>query len=130
MANHQGSEGTVLNGANAIAELRAWNLSTTVNMIEDTELGDTWKTKKAGTKEWSGNIDTYWDETDTNGQVMLKEGNEVTLNLHPETAISGATYYTGNAIITGVTRQAAIDGMVEASYTFEGNGALTESIVA
>ena len=130
MANHAGSEGTVHVGANAIAEIKGWPLSESANIIDDSEIGDAWKTKKAGSKEWNGSIDCFWDETDTNGQVAMTMGASITLNLYPEGATTGDTYYTGSAIITGISRSAAVDGMVEVSFTFEGNGALTESTVA
>jgi predicted secreted protein len=59
----------------------------------------------------------------------LSIGNEVTLNVYPEGDASTDTYYTGSAIVTGVTRTASFDGLVEASITLQGTGALTESIV-
>lgn len=129
MANHKGSEGAVYVGANAVAEIRSWSIQESANIIDDTEIGDAWKTKKFGTKEWNASIDVYWDETDTNGQGALAITDEVTLNLYPEGNASTDTYYTGSAIVTGITRNAAVDGMVEASITLEGNGALTESTV-
>ncbi len=128
MANHRGDEGFLLAGSNFIAELRAWNINVSVNMIEGTRLSGSWKSKKAGTREWNGSIDTYWDENDPHGQGVLKEGEDVTLYFAPEGEGAGDTYYKGSAIITGITRQATLGGMVEASYTFEGNGALTEDV--
>ena len=129
MSNHTGNEGTILVGANVVAEIRSWSLDVSANIIDDSELADAWKTKKAGSKEWSGSIECFWDETDTLGQGAMDEGAEVTLNLHPEGNITGDTFYTGSAIITGVNRSAGVDGMVEVSFNFEGNGALTESTV-
>ena len=130
MSNHKGSEGTVLVGANVVAEIKAWSLDESANIIDDTELADAWKTKQAGTKEWSGNLECFWDETDTTGQGALDVGAEVTLNMHPEGNVTGDTFYTGLAIITGINRSGGVDGMVEVSFNFEGNGALTESTVA
>ena len=34
-------------------------------------------------------------------------------------------YYTGSALVTGITRSATTDGLVEASYSVKGTGALT-----
>ena len=130
MSNHKGSEGAVLVGANVVAEIKAWSLDESANIIDDTELADAWKTKQAGTKEWSGNLECFWDETDTTGQGALDVGAEVTLNMHPEGNVTGDTFYTGLAVITGINRSGGVDGMVEVSFNFEGNGALTESTVA
>jgi predicted secreted protein len=78
---------------------------------------------------FSGSLDVFWDETDTNGQGALSIGSEVTLNVYPEGDTTGDTYYTGSAIVTGVSRSASFDGLVEASISVQGNGALTETTV-
>lgn len=130
MATHTGSEGTVHVGSNAIAEIRSYSLEETSDTVEDTTMGDTYRTRKATLKMWSGSVDVFWDETDTNGQVALVVGSEVTVNFYPEGNTSGDNYYTGSAIVTGRTINASFDGMVEASLTLEGNGALTNANVA
>ena len=56
-------------------------------------------------------------------------GAEVTLNVYPEGDASSDVYYAGSAIVTGVTRTASFDGLVEASITLQGTGALTSSTV-
>lgn len=125
MATHTGSEGTVKVGSNAIAEIRSYSVSETADTIEDTTMGDAARTYKASLKSFSGSIDVFWDETDTNGQVALTVGSEVTVNFYPEGATTGDTYLTGTAIVTGKTINGSFDGMVEASITIQGTGALT-----
>ena len=78
---------------------------------------------------FSGSIDVFWDETDTSGQGALTIGSEVTLNVYPEGDTAGDTYYTGTAIVTGVSRSASFDGLVEASVSVQGTGALTSTTV-
>lgn len=129
MATHTGSEGTVHVGANAIAEIRSYSIETTSDTVEDTTMGDTWRTRKTTLRSWTASVDVFWDETDTNGQVALSAGSEVTLNVYPEGNTSGDSYYTGSAIVTGNTINASYDGMVEATITLEGNGILTPSTV-
>lgn len=129
MATHAGSEGKVKIGANLVAEVRTWNLEESSDTIEDTSMGDTHRSYKVGLKTFSGSIDCFWDETDTTGQGAMTIGAEVTLNLYAEGDATGDTYYTGSAIITGITRTGSFDGMVEASFSFQGNGALTETTV-
>lgn len=129
MANHKGSEGVIRVGSNTVAEVRSYSYETQMDPIEDSVMGDTWKTHQSGMQSWSGQLTCWWDETDTTGQVALVEGASVTLNLHPEGNSSGDKYHTGTALITGVQIQAAHDGMVEAIITFQGTGALTLSTV-
>ncbi len=127
MANHTGSEGTVKVGANAVAEIRSFSIDETGDTIEDTALGDSFRSFKAGMRQWSGTIDTWWDETDTSGQGALDVGSSVTLNFQPEGSDSGDTQLQGTALITGKTINSSFDGMVEASYSVTGVGGLTES---
>ena len=130
MANHTGSEGSVEISANVIAEVRSWSIAEAGDTIEDSTMGDSWRTFKAGLKGWSGSIECWWDETDTTGQGALTTGAEVTLNLYPEGNTSTNTFYSGLAIVTSIDRSASLDGMVEASFSFTGNGVLTEDVVA
>jgi predicted secreted protein len=130
MATHKGSEGTVKVGANAIAEVRSFSISETGDTIEDTTMGDAARTYKPSLTSWSGSVEVYWDETDTNGQVALTVGAEVTLNVYPEGSTTGDSYLTGSAIVTGRTINSSFDGMVEASITVQGNGALTADTVS
>jgi predicted secreted protein len=130
MSSHKGSEGIVKVGSNAVAEIRSYSIEESADTLEDTSMGDSAKTYKASLTSFSGSLDVFWDETDTSGQGALSIGAEVTLNVYPEGVASGDTYYTGSAIVTGVSRTASYDGLVEASISVQGNGALTESTVA
>ena len=129
MATHAGSEGTVKSGANDIAEIRSFSLEESADTIEDTTMGDTSRTYLTGLKTFSGSVDVFWDETDTNGQVSFAVGSSVTLAVYPEGDTSGDTYYSGTAIVTGRTIPSSFDGMVEASFTLQGTGALAAATV-
>ena len=129
MAVHKGSEGTVKVGANAIAEIRSYSLEESADTLETTTMGDSARTYLPSLSTFSGSVDVYWDESDTTGQGALTIGAEVTLNVYPEGDTSGDTYYTGSAIVTGVTRSGSFDGMVEASISVQGTGALTSTTV-
>lgn len=129
MAVHKGSEGTVKVGANTIAEIRSYSLEESADTLETTTMGDSARTYLPSLTTFSGSVDVYWDETDTTGQGALSIGSEIVLNFYLEGSTSGDTYYTGSAIVTGVTRSASFDGMVEASVSVQGTGALTSTTV-
>jgi len=129
MATHKGSEGTVKVGSNAVAEIRSYSIEESADTLEDTSMGASARSYKPSLTNFSGSLDVFWDETDTSGQGALSIGSEVTLNVYPEGDASGDTYYSGSAIVTGVSRTASFDGLVEASISVQGNGALTESTV-
>lgn len=129
MATHTGSEGTVKVGSNAIAEIRSYSLEETADTLEDTSMGDSARTYKPSLKTFTGTVDVFWDETDTAGQGALTNGAAITLAVYPEGDASGDTYYSGSAIVTGVSRTASFDGMVEASISVQGTGDLTATTV-
>lgn len=129
MATHTGSEGTVKVGANTIAEIRSYSIEETSDTVEDTSMGDTYRTHKTTLKAFSGTVDVFWDETDTTGQGALSVGSEVTINFYPEGADSGDTYYSGSAIVTSKSITGSFDGMVESSIAIQGTGALTSTTV-
>ena len=129
MATHKGSEGIVKVGTDSVSEVRSYSIEETADTLEDTSMGDSARTYKSSLTSFSGSLDVFWDETDTTGQGALTVGSEVTLNLYPEGDTAGDTYYTGSAIVTGVTRSGSFDGLVEASVSVQGTGALTQTTV-
>ena len=126
MATHTGSEGTLKVGANTIGEIRSFSISESADTLEDTSMGDVARTYKSSLTTFTGSVDVFWDEADT-GQMAMTVGASVTFSAYPEGATAGDKYYTGTAIVTGLTINSSFDGMVEASITLQGTGALTLS---
>lgn len=129
MATHKGAEGTVKIGSNSLAEITSWSISEAADTLEDTSMGDSARTYLSSLTSWDGSADVFWDETDTTGQGAATVGATLTLNVYPEGDTTGDTYYTGTAVVTGVSRTASFDSMITASITFRGTGALTVTTV-
>lgn len=128
MANHHGSEGVVRVGVNAVAEVTGFSFTETAEYAEDTTLADTTKTYNVtAIKSWNGSVTCFWDETDTTGQVALAPGANVALVLAPEGVESGDTRYSGNALITEITRNVQRGAITEVTFNFIGNGTLTSA---
>jgi hypothetical protein len=123
MANHLGREGSLQISATTVGELRNYALSHTFDTVEDTTLGDTYRTRKPTLGTWSLNSDLYWDELNA-GQIALTVGQTVTVALYPEGTAATSRYYTGQGIVTKFDISAEFDGMVEGSITVEGASAL------
>lgn len=129
MATYTGKNGAVYVGANAVAEIKDWSLETTSETVTDTVMGDSWVTHKPTLKSWTSSFNAIWDDADTNGQLTLVEGAEVTINLYPTGNNSGDVEWSGAVIVTSVSKTASFDGLVEASFSVTGNGALTTGTV-
>lgn len=130
MANHVGNEGVVKIGTSTVAEVRSFSITTSADTVEDTVMGDTWKSHVVTQKSWTAEVTCFWDETDTTGQGAMTAGASVTLNLYPEGATSADTYFSGTAIVTSVGTSQTHNGMVEATFSLQGTGALSSSTVS
>ena len=129
MATLTGNNGTVKVGSVAIAEIRSFSVDETMDTIESTSMGDTYRTFETSLKSWSGSVDIFFDDTDTTGQGALTVGSQVTVNFQVEGDTTGAHLLSGGAIVTGRTINSSFDGLVEASLSLQGDGALTEGTV-
>jgi predicted secreted protein len=124
MATKLGRDGLIKISSTTIGELRNYALTHSSDVVEDSVLGDTYRTRLASMKTWSASGDLYWDEGDA-GQLLITIGSQVTLNLYPEGASVGDVYYSGAAIVTAFNVSASFDGIIEGQISFEGNGVLS-----
>ena len=129
MATHVGTSGVVKVGSNAVAEVTGFTIDETNDTVEDTNLTDTAKTYLTLRKDATGTVECHWDETDTTGQTALAVGSSVTLNLYPEGADSGDTYYTGTALVTGVSQNVSMDGVIARTITVQFSGGVSITTV-
>ena len=128
MANHLTTDSTVKIGTSLLGELKAFTTTENCAPIDDSTINDTAKTVKAGPTSWTGSAEAFWDEADA-GKSAITAGATVVFNAYFEGSGSGATYKTGSAMVESITTSATIDGIVEVSFTFTGNGALSTTTV-
>ena len=132
MATHAGHTGSIkavtsTDGSGtpvAVAEVNDWSLETTANLADDTVLGDAWTSQKLTTKSWSTTLNCIWSDDDA-AQDDFVEGGTVQVELYPYGVTSGNVKWDGLAIVASVSKSAAADGLVEASFNLTGIGALT-----
>jgi|TARA_R110002126_G_scaffold12268_1_gene53553 predicted secreted protein len=134
MATHIGRDGIVKVGGTAgqedgtaVGEVRSFSIEETGDTVEYTSMGDSSRAFLPTLTSFSGSLDVYWDEDDA-AQTTLAINTSVLIKFMPEgdsTAGTPDKFYQGTAIITGVSRSASFDGMVEASITVQGTGPLT-----
>jgi len=128
MAAHTAVEGTVTSGGTAIAQLRSISFSTDAEMIDTTTITSTSKTFNAGTLSSSGEGTCFWDESES-GQLTLIEGASISLVFAFEGATSGDYTYSVSGFVSSVSISSSVDGMVEATFSFQGSGAVTRGTV-
>ena len=132
MASYVGNAGALkINGA-AVAELRSYSIEMTSDTIEQTVMGDSTRQYVKGLSSFSGTADVFWDPahfTGTNnidGEIFGSVGDAgAALILYPEGDVGASDkILSGDVIITGYTVNGTVDGMIEASISFQGTGAL------
>ena len=128
MATHHGKEGVVTAGGTAIGELTGFTIETTGDVVEDTQLSDSEKSFLAGRTSFSGTLEMHYDETDAQ-QETLTAGSSISFVLLPEGNDTGDQSFTGSGIITGMSINNAMDGIVSRSVTFQGTGSLSKGTV-
>ena len=126
---HVGKDGVVKVGSDAVGSVRSFNVDYNSDTVETTKMGDAARTYTGTLKSWTASIDAIWLEDTDTGQQALNPGDEVTLNLYPEGDQASDTYYTGTAIVTGVSVSTSFDDLVMVSFTAQGDGDLTISTV-
>ena len=124
MSVHHGKEGEVAIGGTGVGELTSFTLETTGDVVESTKMADAAKSFVAGRTSFSGTLEMHFDETDS-AQTQLTAGSSLTFKLLPEGSSSGDRSFEGTGIVTGMSVNQPMDGIVARSVTFQGTGALT-----
>jgi predicted secreted protein len=124
MATTLGKAGYLRISSLTVLQLRGYTLNHTSDTVEDTVIGDEYKTRLATLKDWRVSGDLYFDTADT-GANALTIGSTVTVDLYPMGIATASRYFQGRAIITSFDPNARHDGMVEVPFSAEGTGALS-----
>ena len=113
-----------------IAAVRNFSVEITADTIEKTVMGNDTRQYLKGLSQWSGSADIYFDAANLTGgasviAALIPTGgtvgdSTVTVELYLDTTNNK---FSGEAIVTGYTVNSSMDGMVEASISFQGSGA-------
>ena len=137
MATLTGNNGTIsLVSGQTVAATRNFSVEITADTIETTTMGVDVRTYVKGLSSFSGSADIYFDdavfdtyESTFNPTASNVGGAPIAVKFYVDFASGSGndTVFSGNAIVTGFTVNSSMDGMVEASISFQGSGAVTFS---
>ncbi len=129
MATMTATDGVVMIGTQAIAQITGYSIEYNADTVEDTVIGDGARTYKATLKSFTASIDAQFDpDYATSYQDDFTVGTEVTLKIYPD-GESGTRYYSGSAIVTARSISTSVGEMVTVSFTAQGTGDLTDTAV-
>lgn len=130
MGSQTGNTGALSFGGTEITELKAWSLDESAEQVDDTVMGDTVKTSKAGLPSASGSCEVQYDEADA-VQESMDAGDEGVLILYPKGSGSGMPRITLTVQITGRNQSGAIDEILPQSFNFAiASGAVVRDLVS
>ena len=109
-----------------VGEVRSFTIETSADTIEDSAMGDTSRSYKAGLDSSTVSIECYWDQADAQ-QLVLDSRASIDFEISPSGTATGSKKYSGTGIVTSKSITASFDGMVEASFSIQASGAITEA---
>ena len=139
MATMTGNNGAISINGIAVLAVRNFSIEMTRDTVETTVMGTDVRTYLTGLSSFSGSADVYFDpDTATTGFDAAETTFNPTAGLVGASGVAGKFYveldasgsnvdeaFTGTIIVTGYTVNSSMDGMVEASISFQGSGACT-----
>lgn len=115
-----------------IAAVRNFSIELTRDTIETTTMGVDVRTYLTGLSSWSGSADIYFDPAASTGTIATHAVLNPTSGTVGQATLTVELYladtagkFSGEVIVTGFTVNSTMDGMVEASISFQGSGACT-----
>ena len=139
MATLTGNNGAITLNGNNVAAVRNFSIEMTADTIETSVMGTDVRTYVSGMSQFSGSADVYFDaadfdtyETTFNPTTGLVGAAGVAVKFYIEQNYASTSDYafTGNVIVTGYTVNSSLDGLVEASISFQGTGSAAYSTTA
>ena len=98
------------------AGVKSWSLDGAADMLPTTDYGDNGhKTFIGGCDGWTASCELNWE-----AENEVKEGDSGELVL---LVGSPTPNYTGNVLVASVSISSAVEGLVTATVSFQGNGA-------
>lgn len=136
MATLTGNDGAVTVGSTNLAAVRNFSVEITADTIETTVMGQETRSYVRGLSSFSGSADIYFDSSEFDGaEATFNPTNAsnavgdspIAVKLYVKQDASNDQVFTGNIVVTGYTVNSSMDGMVEASISFQGSGGATFS---
>lgn len=114
----------------AIAEVRSWTVEHTKEVIENTSMGDTSRTYLDGLLDFTGSMEVIYDTGHTAATKAFspESKDDLFVDFITSTA-SGSQKFSGQVIVTSVSRTASYDDLITATVNFQGTGGLTAGTI-
>lgn len=134
MATIVGNDGQVTIANIAVVSTRNFSVDMTSDTIETSTMGTDVRTYVKGMSSWSGSADIYFNTDDYQANTIMTSTSAAAIG----SAAVGVKFYLdqdaandvvlyGNGIITGYSVSSSMDGLIEATISFQGSGPIKYS---
>lgn len=131
MATIVGNDGSIVIDGTTLASVRNFSIDITADTIETTVMGTDVRTYTRGLSSYSGSADIYFDSAEFDGAESTFNPTAGTVGQNniagkfylDQDATNDIIFWANSMIITGYTVNSSMDGLVEASISFQGSGA-------
>lgn len=129
MSTISGNDGQITVAGTAIAAVKSFSFDITADKIETTTMGNDTRTYTQGLSSYTGSADVYFDPTNftaisafngTGGTVG--QANVAGKFYIVQDSANDVMFYANSMVITGYNIKSSMDGMVEATISFQGSG--------
>jgi len=131
MATLTGNDGAVSVAGTNLAAVRNFSVDVVSDTIESTTMGNDTRQYLKGLSSYSGSADIYFDESEYDSVTQLNPtlgsvgDAPIAMKLYiDDDASNDVILWANTVIVTGFSVTSSMDGMVEASLSFQGSGAL------
>ena len=133
MAAFSGNDGQVTIAGNVVVSTRNFSVDITADTIEKSVMGTKVREYVKGMASWSGSADVYFDTSNSAndwlvaGSSSTVGGSPVAVKFYLDQDATNDIVLYGNGIVTGFSVSSSLDGLVEATISVQGSGALAFS---
>lgn len=134
MATIVGNDGQVVLNGQAVVSTRNFSVDMTADTIETSTMGTDVRTYVKGMSAWSGSADIYFNTSDYQANTIITCTSTAAIGSTPigikfylDQDDSNDVVLYGNGIITGYSVSSSMDGLVEATISFQGSGPINYS---
>lgn len=130
MACYTGTTGALEFDSNSVAKVTSWTVTHTQEVLDDTVMGNTYRSFCAGLKTWEGSAEVIWTaDEDDNSSVdeAFTIGSEATLTAYWDDNATPANdlKVSGTCIITSIEYSSTVGELATATVSFQGTDTLT-----
>ena len=110
---------------NSVAEIRSHTFQSSIDMMDDSVMGDNWKTFTPGLAEWGGTAEGWLDYGDAKQKALI----DTLIAGTPSPSVGGVMFgfntkkqAYGACVLSGFEVTSQLGALVGVKFTFKGNG--------